>query len=217
MIDPVQLREGILQDTLVENDCSKLQQLDLLANKEEEDQIAICSNSCFGTMADLYGQLLIENCFQDQADAREAANGRMYAGSFRLACQQTTALEYCVPLMGLAVSELQPDSFDVCDDVVSEWQCCFGNYRALVAGHGTPEMVAAIDKVARDCDASSLPEKCPCANNVFPGPPSFLAKGDPQEQLPNPYQICAAMSMMRCPELFLCWIITTFVLLWSSF
>ena len=79
---------------MIENSCRKLMQRDILSNIDPVVQDEVCADECYEELAVRYAKLLDLGCY-DSTNEHEAASGRLKAGSFRLACQKTTANEYC--------------------------------------------------------------------------------------------------------------------------
>lgn len=97
LVNQDQLENGVEGGTLVTNYCSKLIAADVMNYRSDEDQAAICSNSCFSTLNEKYKALLDNDCFTDEAegDADEAASSRLQAAAYQFACQTRADGKYC--------------------------------------------------------------------------------------------------------------------------
>lgn len=94
MLNDAQLQSGIEGNVVLASDCKQLVQANVLTYRSEEDQKALCGNSCFATLTKKYQTLLVNSCFAS-ADDDEAANGRLQAAAYQIACQTTAAGKYC--------------------------------------------------------------------------------------------------------------------------
>lgn len=94
MLNDAQLQSGIEGSVVLASDCKQLVQANVLNYRSEEDQKALCGNSCFATLTEKYQTLLTNDCFASK-DGDEAANGRLQAAAYQIACQTTAAGKYC--------------------------------------------------------------------------------------------------------------------------
>ena len=70
--------------------------------------------------------------------------------------------------MGGPLVDIESD-YDACDDIISNWGCCYQNYKMFIDKHGTDESVAQLAVIANTCSDDNSEPLCPCANNLHPG------------------------------------------------
>lgn len=72
--------------------------------------------------------------------------------------------------MGGEVADVaDEEEYDLCDDVLSGWGCCFQNYRAYIEKHGSNDSITALQSIASGCENQDIHAFCPCRNNIHPG------------------------------------------------
>jgi hypothetical protein len=106
LVNEDQATNGVEGNTLVTSDCSELVTAGAMNYRSDEDQKALCANSCYSTLNAKYKTLLDNDCFAEESegDADEAASARLQAAAYQLACQTYEDGKYCgKPCSGLAI------------------------------------------------------------------------------------------------------------------
>ncbi|DAZ98264.1 TPA: hypothetical protein N0F65_008949 [Lagenidium giganteum] len=165
MLNPHQLTAGIEGNTIIPSDCKALVTSNVMAYRADVDQQALCDNSCYDLLNSKYKIMLDNNCF-DSTDEDAAANARMIAASYELACQTTTTGKYCIPMLANLVANAATD-YDLCSDIVKDMGCCFQSYKQYMQ-IGTAASIKTMSAAQNQCVAagiSGIDKVCPCANN----------------------------------------------------
>ncbi|TYZ66897.1 hypothetical protein PybrP1_002071 [[Pythium] brassicae (nom. inval.)] len=163
MLNQDQLASGVEGNVVVANDCKVLVQTNVLHRRSEEEQKALCDNSCFTTLNKKYQKLLLNNCFETSTNKDDGASGRLQAAAYQIACQTTVGGKYCIPMLADLVANAGT-GYDLCSDIVKDMGCCFQSYRQYML-FGTAAGVAALDSTQQTCTkdgVDGLGVACPC-------------------------------------------------------
>ncbi|KAG7381050.1 hypothetical protein PHYPSEUDO_006484 [Phytophthora pseudosyringae] len=165
LVNQDQETNGVTGNTLVTNDCKQLVEADVMDARSDEDQKALCGNSCYETLNAKYKTLLDNDCYASD-DADEEASGKLQAAAYQIACQTNAGGKYCIPLLSELVKSAGA-SFSLCNDIVSALGCCFQSYRQYML-LGTSASVTAMDDAQNECTAAGvggLDQMCSCSAN----------------------------------------------------
>ncbi|KAG1708902.1 hypothetical protein DVH05_022534 [Phytophthora capsici] len=183
LINPEQDENGVTGHTVVASDCKILVDADVMDVRSDEDQKALCGNSCYDSLNTKYKIMLDNDCYASE-DADEEASAKLQAAAYQIACQTNADEKYCskcgfvvavvlipmfllsVPLLGTLVKDAGT-SFSLCDDIVSKLGCCFQSYRQYML-LGTSVSVNVMDEAQKACTADGvggLDQMCPCSYN----------------------------------------------------
>ncbi|KAL3663498.1 hypothetical protein V7S43_011386 [Phytophthora oleae] len=165
LVNQEQEENGVTGNTVVANDCKNLVDADVMDVRSDEDQKALCGNSCYDSLNAKYKIMLDNDCYASE-DADEEAGAKLQAAAYQIACQTNTDGKYCIALLGTLVKDAGT-SFSLCNDIVSKLGCCFQSYRQYML-LGTSASVNAMDEAQKACTADGvggLDQMCPCSYN----------------------------------------------------